>query len=73
MIIKYNLKDFFRDRRINLSSIAKEIGISKQLLNYQLNKGDLPLSSITIIEDYLKFKRGYLYKTLNEAYVRIKI
>ena len=53
--------------------IAKELGISKQLLNYHLNKGDLPFSYLRILGDISPKKFGGMIIDLEKHYIKIKI
>jgi transcriptional regulator with XRE-family HTH domain len=73
MIIIYDLKKFFAEKGLNQSHFAKKIGISKQLLNYHLNKGDLNMSMLTIIAQEMGMPVDKLMKLLNTKYIKKKI
>jgi transcriptional regulator with XRE-family HTH domain len=73
MIIKYNLKKFFIEKGLKQSHFAMKIGISKQLLNYHIKKGDMPLSMLTTIAEEMDTPIHKLIKTLNKKYIKTKI
>lgn len=73
MILKYDLKRFFKDRGLNQSHFARKIGISRQLFSHHIHKGDLPMSYVSIISDEMKLKPEDLVKELNINYVKTKI
>ncbi len=73
MIIKYDIKKYLKDNSIRKTALAKELGISKQLLNYHLNKGDLPFSYLRILGNISPKKFGGMIIDLEKHYVKIKI
>ena len=73
MIIKYDLKQFFKDKKVSKANVAKKIGISRQLLNYHLNKGDLPMSMFVIIAEEVKTPVDKLIKIIETKYIKTKI
>ncbi len=73
MIIKYDLKRFFSDKGLKQSYFAKKIGISKQLFNYHISKGDLSLSMLTIIAEEMDAPLEKITKVLNDNYIKTKI
>lgn len=73
MIIKYDLKRFFKDKGLKQSHYAEKIGISKQLMSYHLSKGDMSLSMLSIIAEEMSMSSDKLMKILNEDYIKTKI
>jgi transcriptional regulator with XRE-family HTH domain len=73
MIIIYDLKKYIEDNGLKQSYLAKEIGISKQLFRYHLNKGDVPVSMLSIIAESTNKSVDKLIKELNKEYIKRKI
>jgi transcriptional regulator with XRE-family HTH domain len=73
MIIKYDLNKFFKENKLVKTKFAKRIGMSKQLFNYYLNKGDISLSMLVAIAEELNITPQKLTKILNNDYIKIKI
>ena len=73
MIIKYDLKKFFKERGLQQSFFAKKIGESKQLFNYKIKKGDISLSTLSVIAESMDIPVEKLTKLLNDKYIRIKV
>ena len=73
MIIKYDLKKFFADKGLKQAHFAKKTGMSKQLFAYHLNKGDIALSTLTIIAEEIDMPIKKLTELLNDEYVKVKI
>lgn len=73
MIIIYDLKKFFVEKGLKQSYFAKKIGISKQLMNYHIKKGDMPMSMISTIAEEMGTPVDKLIKLLNSKYIKTKI
>jgi hypothetical protein len=73
MIVKYDIKKYLKDNKIKKIELAKKIGISKQLLNYHLNKGDLPFSYLVLLGEISPQKFGGMIIELEKKYVKVKI
>ena len=73
MIIKYDIEKFFKDKGLKQSHFAKKLGISKQLMNYHIKKGDLNLSQLQTISEELEMSADSLIKTLIKNYIKTKI
>ena len=69
MIIKYDFKKFFSDKGLKQSHFAEKIGISKQLMNYHLSKGDMPLSMLSIIAEEMEMPLDKMLKLLEKNYI----
>jgi len=70
MILKYDLDKYFKDRGLNKSHYANKIGISRQLFNHHIKKGDLPISYLSIIAREMKLKPHQVVKELESNYIK---
>jgi len=73
MIIRYDIRKFFKDKGLKQSHFAKKLGISKQLMSYHVKKGDLNLSQLQTISEELQMPADLLIKTLTKNYIKTKI
>lgn len=73
MIIIYDFDKLLKDHKLNKAKLAREIGVSKQLLGYHLSKGDINLSYLTSMAESMQMPIEELTKLLNDKYVKRKI
>ena len=73
MIIIFDLHKFCKKCKINKSDLARTIGVSPQLLQHHLNKGDIPFSYIINIAQYMEIKPEELCQLLMKKYVKRKL
>lgn len=70
MIIQFDFKKLSKDYKVSKVSLAKRVGISKQLLGYHLSKGDINLSLAFHLADELEMPICKLLTLLKDKYSR---
>jgi len=73
MITLYDFDKFVKDYKISKVSLAKRVGISKQLLGYHLSKGDINLSMAFRLADEAKIPICKVISLLNKDYIKKSI
>lgn len=73
MIIKYDINKFFKDKGLVKARYAKAFGMSPQLFNYHIKKGDLTISQLQIVAELMDVESDKLIKILNTKYIKHKI